>query len=289
MSSTTDPTPIDRSRLRAYTTARVGLRRAGTSLATSELLDMALCLAEARDAVHAELSAVSLRAQFAERGLEAFSVRSAARDRAEYLRRPDLGRRLSPASRAMLEIPDPTQSQSRAQNRALNGPPKLAIIVADGLSAIAVERHAVPVLDALLSFLTIEDAESGEPTQSQNRALNGAPNPLPGSWLVGPVVIAEQARVAIGDEIGEVLKAAATLLLIGERPGLSSPDSLGAYITWAPRVGRSDAERNCISNIRPEGLSYPLAARKIAGYLAQARRFQLTGVALKEDSAQLEG
>ena len=239
---------LDRSRLRAYTSARVGLRRAGTSLATSELLDLAQCLAEARDAVHAELSVVSLRAQLAECGLQILSVRSAARDRAEYLRRPDLGRRLSPASRPLLQ-------------EAETDPRQLVIIVADGLSAIAAERHAVPVLNALL--------------------------PLLEGRRVGPVVIAEQARVAIGDEIGETLKAEATLLLIGERPGLSSPDSLGAYITWAPKVGRSDAERNCISNIRPEGLSYALAAGKIAGYLTQARRSQLTGVALKEGSLQL--
>ena len=249
---------LDRGRLRSYTSARVGLRRAGTSLATSELLDLAQCLAEARDAVHAELSVVSLRAQLAERGLQVFSVRSAARDRAEYLRRPDLGRRLSAASRGLLDSYEPTQSQ----HRALNGAPSLVVVIADGLSAIAAERHAVPVLDALL--------------------------PLLEGWRIGPVVIAEQARVAIGDEIGETLKAEATLLLIGERPGLSSPDSLGAYITWGPRVGRSDAERNCISNIRPEGLSYALAAGKIAGYLAQARKLGLTGVALKEGSVQLE-
>jgi ethanolamine ammonia-lyase small subunit len=239
---------LDRGRLRAYTSARVGLRKAGTSLATSELLDLALCLADARDAIHAELSAVSLRAQLAERGLQVFSVKSAARDRAEYLRRPDLGRRLSPSSRTLLE-----------EVEAESG--RLVMVVADGLSAIAAERHAVPVLDALL--------------------------PLLEGWRIGPVVIAEQARVAIGDEIGEALQAEATLLLIGERPGLSSPDSLGAYITWAPKVGRSDAERNCVSNIRLEGLSYSLAAGKIAGYLAQARKLQLTGVALKEGPLRL--
>ena len=250
---------LDLGRLREYTNARVGLRRAGTSLATSELLDMAACLAEARDAVHAELSIVSLRAQLAELGLEIFSVRSAAGGRGEYLRRPDLGRRLSSGSRGLLEACEPTQGQTRA----LRGAPSLVVVVADGLSAIAVERHAGPVLSSLL--------------------------PLFEGWAVGPLVIAEQARVAIGDEIGEVLGAAATLLLIGERPGLSSPDSMGAYITWAPRVGRSDAERNCISNIRPEGLGYSAAARKIADYLAQARRLQLTGVALKEESLQIEG
>jgi ethanolamine ammonia-lyase small subunit len=176
-------------------------------------------------------------------------VKSAVRDRAEYLRRPDLGRRLSPGARNLLE-----QVGGEAG--------RLVIVVADGLSAIAVERHAVPVLDALLPMLE--------------------------GWQIGPVVIVEQARVAIGDEIGEMLGASATLLLIGERPGLSSPDSLGAYITWAPRVGRSDAERNCISNIRPEGLSYAAAGAKIRNYLVQARRLKLTGVALKEESLQLD-
>ena len=252
---------LDRSRLRAYTGARVGLRRAGTSLATSELLDMALCLAEARDAVHAEFSVASLRRQLDALGVPIFSVRSAARDRTEYLRRPDLGRRLSLGSRAALERTGRPGTRAFGAEADLEAG-RLVVVVADGLSAIAAERHAAPVLDALLPQLE--------------------------GWQIGPVIIAEQARVAIGDEIGEALKAAATLLLIGERPGLSSPDSLGAYITWAPRVGRSDAERNCISNIRPEGLSYVLAAGKIAGYLAQARRLRLTGVALKEGSSQLE-
>ena len=245
----------DRSTLRAYTTARVGLRRAGTSLATAELLDMAQCLAEARDAVHAELSSASLLPQLAERGFHPLFLKSAASDRAEYLRRPDLGRQLNTASRVLLE-----QAASKA------GSGRLVIAIADGLSAIAAERHAVPLLDALLPFL---EADEG--------------------WKFGPVVIVEQARVAIGDEIGERLGAAIILLLIGERPGLSSPDSMGAYITWAPRVGRSDAERNCVSNIRPEGLSYSLAARKIVNYLNEARRRQLTGIALKEDLPQMEG
>lgn len=240
---------LDRTRLRAFTNARVVLRSAGTSLATSELLDMAVCLAEARDAVHAEMSTVTLVQSLSALALKVFSVKSAAGSRGEYLRRPDLGRRLSAASRAALEQASPE-------------PGRLLVVVADGLSATAVERHAIPVLGALLPMLD--------------------------DWRIGLVVVAEQARVAIGDEIGEVLRAAATLLLIGERPGLSSPDSLGAYITWAPRVGRSDAERNCVSNIRPQGLGYDLTAGKIVGYLNQARRLQVTGVALKEESGQLE-
>jgi ethanolamine ammonia-lyase small subunit len=257
---------LDRSRLRTFTNARVALRSAGTSLATPELLDMALCLAEARDAVHAELSTVTLIHELAALGLEVFSVKSAARDKAEYLRRPDLGRRLSAASRATLETSRPGTRVFEADD-ASEKAARLAVVAADGLSAIAVERHAVPVLETLL--------------------------PMLGDWVVGPAVVAEHARVAIGDEIGEALhgtpqQAAATLLLIGERPGLSAPDSLGAYITWAPRMGRSDAERNCVSNIRPEGLGYSFAAVKIAGYLNQARKFRLTGVALKEEPGQME-
>jgi ethanolamine ammonia-lyase small subunit len=243
-------TTPERSTLRAYTPARVELRTAGTSLATSEVLDLNLCLAEARDALHARLSTASLLSQLGSRGWNALAVRSAAKDRSEYLRRPDLGRLLSPESRALLDESEAAHDMN---------PP--VVVIADGLSAIAAERHAIPLLDALAPII---------------KELKSA-----------PLIIAEQARVAIGDEIGERLKAQLMLLLIGERPGLSSPDSLGAYITWAPRVGRTDAERNCISNIRPEGLSYSSAAAKIAHYLRAARQSQLTGVGLKEDSVLL--
>jgi ethanolamine ammonia-lyase small subunit len=240
----------DRSSLRAHTPARVGLRTAGSSLATAEILDLNLCLAEARDAVHATLSTASLMPQLSERGWKPALVRSAARDRHEYLRRPDLGRRLSAESRSLLE-----------RNSSAGSASHLVIVVADGLSAIAVERHAVSLLDAF--------------------------TPLWPSAAYAPVIVAEQARVAIGDEIGELLQARLMLLLIGERPGLSSPDSLGAYITWAPRIGRTDAERNCISNIRPEGLAYADAATRIAHYLKAATQSQLTGVALKDDGLLL--
>lgn len=242
-------TSLDRSSLRAQTPARVGLRTTGTSLATSEILDLNLCLAEARDALRARLSAASLISQLAGRGYNTPLLQSAAKDRGEYLRRPDLGRQLSAESRAIL---DTRTSQTSA--------PSLVIVIADGLSAIATERHAIPLLDALE---LISD-------------LSGA-----------PFIIVEQARVAIGDEIGELLDAELLLLLIGERPGLSSPDSLGAYITWAPHVGCTDAERNCISNIRPAGLSYAEAASRIARYLQAARQARLTGVELKEDSVLL--
>jgi len=241
---------VDRIALRGHTPARVGLKTAGTSLATTEILDLNLCLAEARDALHARISTASLLPQLTQRGWQPMVLKSAAQDRNEYLRRPDLGRQLSSGSRDLLEA-----------HQAAPGKHSLAVVIADGLSAIAAERHAIPLLDALTPHLTsLKDA---------------------------PLVIAEQARVAIGDEIGERLKAELLLLLIGERPGLSSPDSLGAYITWAPRIGRTDAERNCVSNIRPEGLSYTHASEKIAHYLKAACQGRLTGVDLKEDTVLL--
>ena len=176
-------------------------------------------------------------------------VHSRATDRAQYLRRPDLGRRLDPASRERLV----EQASAWRANQA----PDLVFVIADGLSALATSRHAVPVISAV------------------RRRLAG--------WRIGPIVIAEQARVALGDEVGECLHAGCVAILIGERPGLSSPDSLGIYLTWRPQVGRSDAERNCISNIRPAGLSYEQAAIKLAALLEGAKRLGATGVELKDD------
>lgn len=234
-----------RDALRAHTPARVGLRSAGRSLATSEILDLNWSLAQARDALHTPLSVSTLIPACAAEGWAALRAHSAARDRSEYLRRPDLGRRPSQATREALTTPH-TQ------------PRPLALVLADGLSPLAIERHALPLLLALRE--------------------------LSPEIVTAPLVIAEQARVAIGDEIGELLCAELVLLMIGERPGLSSPDSLGVYLTWAPKTGRTDAERNCISNIRPEGLGYAEAARKIAFYLRAARQLGRTGVDLKEDS-----
>jgi ethanolamine ammonia-lyase small subunit len=206
-----------------------------------------LSLAGARDAVYAQLSTASLLPQLEALGLHPLLVKSAAKDRAEYLRRPDLGRQLHANSKEML-------AQYKAKT---NG---FVIVIADGLSAIAVERHVLSLLAALEALLPLRSTQ---------------------------LIIAEQARVAIGDEIGECLRTKLLLMLIGERPGLSSPDSLGAYVTWMPRVGCTDAERNCISNIRAEGLSYGQAAEKIAWYLTNARSRQLTGVGLKEDGSLL--
>jgi ethanolamine ammonia-lyase small subunit len=226
--------------LRQYTTARVGLKRAGRSLATHEVLDFQLAHAQARDAVHATLDVASLLHGLRERGLPARVLKSAAADRSSYLRQPDMGRTLSPESSAQL----------------VAHPCDLVFVIADGLSALAVSRHTLPLLDEVLPLLKQQ-------------------------LSVGPVCIVEQGRVAIGDAIGAALEAKVSVVLIGERPGLSSPDSLGAYITWEPRPGRNDAERNCISNIRPEGLEYSAAARMLAFYLHEAVRQKLTGIQLK--------
>jgi ethanolamine ammonia-lyase small subunit len=250
--------PAWAARLRALTPARVGLARTGVSLETRELLDFQRCHAQARDAVHSRLEAATLAAALAGlTGAEALRLHSAAPDRTTYLQRPDLGRKLDEASRDLLARYG-VQGGARDEGHE----PVLALIVADGLSALAVERHAEPLLRELLPRLD--------------------------GWHLAPLCVVEQARVAVGDEIGLALGAQLSVVLIGERPGLSSPDSLGAYITWEPRPGRTDAERNCISNIRAEGLSYSQAAAQLGYYLTEARRRQLTGVALKEESHSLK-
>jgi len=237
-------------RLRALTPARVGLGRMGVSQPLRSHLEFQRAHALARDAVHARLEAGAVaEALRAASGEDVIRLHSKAADRATYLQRPDLGRQLDEASRAALR-------ERAGESR------DLAIVVADGLSALAVERHAVPLLQEWLPQL--------------------------GGWRLAPICLVEQGRVAIGDEIGERLGAALSVVLIGERPGLSAPDSLGAYITWSPRPGRTDAERNCISNIRAEGLSYRRAAAQLMFYAGEARRRRLTGVALKESSALLK-
>jgi ethanolamine ammonia-lyase small subunit len=236
--------------LRALTPARVGLGRTGVSQQTRDLLEFQRAHARARDAVHARMETAALVASLAAAsGVKALALHSAARDRATYLQRPDLGRRLDETSRALIG-----EQASEGSD--------LALVVADGLSALAVERHAMPLIGSLISRLD--------------------------GWRIATICVVEQGRVAIGDEIGAALGAAISVVLIGERPGLSSPDSLGAYITWDPKIGRTDAERNCISNIRPEGLSYAQAAAQLGFYLREARRRKLTGVALKEDAGRLE-
>ncbi|SEG62278.1 Ethanolamine ammonia-lyase light chain [Bryocella elongata] len=246
--------PSSLNRQPPTTTARIALGRTGDAVPVAEHLRFQLDHALARDAVHATLDVPMLERGLRERGIPAITVHSAARDRSEYLRRPDLGRRLAthPGAPSL-----DSETWVRSMPAGSHESPTLAIILADGLSALAVERHALPLLDALASRI---------------------PNPSPRI----PVVIATNARVALGDAIGEALGARITVMLIGERPGLSSPDSLGAYLTWNPRPGRADSERNCISNIRAEGLSYAEAAARIAHYLREAQRLHATGIALKD-------
>jgi len=250
MSEVSRPGQSLAAQLRALTPARVGLGRTGVSLETRELLDFQLAHAQARDAVHTRLNSAALATEIGS-GIrpEVLRLHSAASSRAEYLQRPDLGRRLNEASHALLAKQPPDKVD-------------LALVIADGLSALAVERHAPALLKNLLPQLE--------------------------SWQLAPICIVEQGRVAIGDEIGLALNAKIAVVLIGERPGLSSPDSLGAYITWDPRPGRTDAERNCISNIRTEGLSYEQAARQLVNALNAARQLRLTGVALKTEGRLIE-
>ncbi len=229
--------------MRALTAARIGLARSGASLGTVPLLEFRLAHARARDAVHHDLVAPPALAAL---GLPVLTVRSQATDRRGYLMRPDLGRALDAAGLAALT--------------AHAGRHDLAVVVADGLSALAIERHAASVLGALLPAL---------------RA---------GGWALAPLVVAHQARVALGDAAARALGAGAVLTLIGERPGLSAPDSLGAYLTWAPGAGTTDADRNCVSNIRPDGLGYQDAAWRLAFLLNRMRALGGSGVRLKDDS-----
>lgn len=237
------------SALRVHTAARVALGRAGVSLPTGELLRFGFAHAQARDAVHVPLDADALCATLQQAGWPSLQVHSAAPDRATYLLRPDLGRRLDEASAARLAD--------------TAGGCDVQLVIGDGLSSLAVSRHAAPLV-------------------AEIRAQ------APPEWTFGPIVVARQARVALGDPVGELLRARLVVMLIGERPGLSSPDSLGIYLTWAPRRGRSDAERNCISNVRPEGLPYAQAARRLVWLARESLRLQLSGVSLKDRSDVVE-
>jgi ethanolamine ammonia-lyase small subunit len=232
--------------LRSLTAARIGLKRTGASLATAPLLDFKLAHARARDAVRESLDEARLTADIAALGLPVLAVASAAEDRQRYLMRPDLGRRLAAGAQAMLA----------PHGSGFDG----VFVVADGLSARAVQTHAKPVLADVLPQLRGE------------------------GWRIAPLVIARHGRVAIGDEIAAALRAECVVVLIGERPGLTAPDSMGAYLTWQPSLGTTDADRNCVSNIRPEGIGYRDAAFKLAYMLRSIRAGRLSGVQLKDDS-----
>lgn len=238
--------------LRNYTNARVALGRTGSSVSLRDMLELQLAHARARDAVHQPLDSLALpnalRASelIAKRGLPILFLESAAGNRATYLRRPDLGRKLSSESQAKLAKADCD----------------VVFVIADGLSAPAVLDNAPKVLDATLP------------------SLDSA------TWKIGPICIVKEGRVAIGDAIGEALQAKFAVVLIGERPGLTTPNSMGIYITWNPMPGRSDAERNCISNIHSNGLTAQEAAQRINFYLQNGRSRQLTGVDLKYSAAE---
>ena len=230
------------AKLQAHTPARIGLPRSGVSLSVEPVLALRAAYAAARDAVWKPLDLVRLGEDIATLGPPALEVASKAGDRRNYLMRPDLGRALAPDSAKRLA--------------AMHGAYDLAVVITDGLSPTAVQLHAAPLLGALLPAMQAD-------------------------WRLAPPVIAEQGRVALGDEIAMALGATSVLVLIGERPGLSATDSLGAYLTWGVRLGLTDADRNCVSNIRPEGLAYGEAARQIAYLLRAAREGGYSGVALK--------
>jgi ethanolamine ammonia-lyase small subunit len=233
--------------LRQFTPARIALGRTGHSLPTRELLNFQLAHAQARDAVYSEFDPALLGRQLQEKGYPALQVHSQATDRKTFLQRPDLGRRLSVESHQLL-------LGYTAQN---NPPPGLLFVMGDGLSAQAIHRHALAVLHLTASALQAE------------------------GWTIGPVVVASQARVALGDEIGQLFGAEQVAILIGERPGLSAADSLGIYLTYRPYVGRLESERNCISNIRPEGLNYAAASASLIELIKRAHLHKYSGVGLR--------
>ena len=237
--------------LRRLTPARIGLKRSGASLATEPLLDLQLAHARARDAVHERLDEPRLIGELTGLGLPVLSVASASKDRQHYLVRPDLGRRLAPNAEVTFA-------------RYANGNGyDVALVVTDGLSARATQMHAKPVLAGMLPALRAED------------------------WRIAPLVVVRQGRVAVGDAIANALRANCVVVLIGERPGLSAPDSMGAYLTWQPGPQTTDADRNCISNVRPEGIGYADAAFKLVYMLRAMRAGRLSGVRLKDDSDRL--
>lgn len=240
--------------LRRFTNARIALGHTGVSLRTEPQLAFQLAHAQARDAVHRELDTVALAASLSPT-FQCVTLHSAARDRSIYLQRPDLGRQLDDDSRVRLQQLRPADGQR---------PYDLAFVIADGLSSLAVAQHAAPFLGALMARI-----KTGTGAQD---------------WSIAPLAIVQQGRVAAGDETGELLGAKCVLVLIGERPGLSSPDSMGLYLTWAPRAGLTDESRNCISNVRPAGLSYEAAAHKAHYLLCEARRRSLSGVQLKDET-----
>jgi ethanolamine ammonia-lyase small subunit len=254
MVHTSSAASLDWDRLRAFTPARIGIDPVGVSQPTSAHLAFQWDHAQARDAVHSKLKVEVLRQCFqTEESALAVVLHSQARDRQEYLVRPDLGRRLDAASAdALAALPQGWD---------------VVVVVADGLSATAVNRYAPILRGCIVAAL----GEMG--------------------WRIGPSCVVQQGRVAIGDDVAVRLNADMVIVLIGERPGLSAPDSLGVYLTWKPRLDTVDSERNCISNVREGGLPCVVAAARLLYLVEEARRLGLSGVGLKEDAetvAQIE-
>lgn len=240
------------SKLRQYTTARIALGRAGTSLPTKPHLEFQLAHARARNAVHHELDVKRLEASLVALGHQPLVLHSAAENRPMYLQRPDKGRRLEAASReALMKVARPAEGYD------------VVFVIGDGLSSFAIEENATAFLDVMLPPLVQQ------------------------GWRIAPLVVVREARVAVGDEVGELLGASMVVVLIGERPGLSSPDSMGIYMTLKPRVGLTDESRNCISNVRREGLNYDVAVHKLLYLMTEARKRGHSGVQLKDEAETL--
>ncbi|MFA0087599.1 ethanolamine ammonia-lyase subunit EutC [Vibrio sp. 10N.261.51.F12] len=246
--------------LREFTSARIALGRTGNSVPTNELLSFQLDHAKAMDAVHCALDVDTLiegltgsHLIFKHTHKPPMTVTSKVTDRLMYLQRPDLGRQLDDAS--WNKLAGITKEQ--------NAQPDLAIVIADGLSSVSIQNHAVPVIERLMSLLIKDDVNQ---------------------WTIAPITVVKQGRVAVGDDVAQCLKAKAVLVLVGERPGLTSPDSMGLYLTWGAKRGSKDSQRNCISNVRPQGLNYDDACQRAFYLLTEARKLQLSGVNLKDRS-----
>ena len=239
----------DWEKLRQFTDARIAIGRAGCSIPTNAMLDFQLAHAQARDAVYQNLNIDNIQQSLVKLGLQSLMVHSQAINKEEYLKRPDLGRLLSEDSKTMLL--NYTKSNQEKYD--------VCIVMGDGLSALAIEENAVAFIQSMK-----EQIETKQ-------------------WKLAPIIIAEGSRVALGDPIAEIFKAKMLIMLIGERPGLSSPDSMGIYYTWDAKSGSLDSKRNCISNVRPAGLSIPIATQRLIHLMQKSFELKLSGVNLKDD------
>jgi ethanolamine ammonia-lyase small subunit len=249
----TDLAAVSKKDLRDYTYARIGLGKVGVGIPLKEVLAFRTAHAAAKDALFAPFETKEIEEKLGALGLQRITLYSEASDRTTYLQRPDLGRKLDPTSKYLLEV--------HATSQVVQ--PEVVIIVSEGLSAKAVNQHAVPLISLL--------QKKGNPA----------------GWVLGPVVLLHKGRVAASDPIGEIMGAKLVLMLIGERPGLSSPDSMGAYLTYQPQVGLTDERRNCVSNIRPAGLPYAFAADKLFYLISESLRKKISGVGLKDEMGSL--